>query len=408
MSGSASARLLKLFEGHRLTPTQRRIAHCLVRHAADAPFLSSVELAGLAGVSQPSVTRFAVALGFDGYPALRRSLRDTVPGGAGPDGETGTPSRADRATQTHPTGHTDHTNHTNPDDQTGQPDQPDQPDRPDQTDRADRCAGGAPRPGSPAPASPASSPAADGRERPGSTPSAEAPTDCGHPNADERPPGGGHPGNGGHPGDGGRPSAAGADRGGAGTPANAYQQAVRAEIDNLRHLSALLADPEPLERAGRLLADSSPLPVLGLRAAAAQARDFAYFAAKVHPDVRLLDEGGSMLTDRTDAAVNAGASALLCFALPRHPRETVHTLSHARQAGLRVVTIADSAFAPVAHPDDLVLPGAVGTELVFDTASAPMLLGRALLESMCDCLPEAQSRLERFDGRAAERGLFVE
>jgi hypothetical protein len=37
-----------------------------------------------------------------------------------------------------------------------------------------------------------------------------------------------------------------------------------------------------------------------------------------------------------------------------------------------------------------------------------MLLGRVLLEAMCDNLPEAQARLEEFDVRAAERGLFVE
>lgn len=280
MSG-ASTRLLKLFEGHRLTPAQRRIAHCMVRRAADAPFLSSVELAELAGVSQPSVTRFAVALGFDGYPALRRHLREV--------------------------------------------------------------------PATPGPA---------------------------------LPPEGGAP--------------------------NAYQQAVSAEIDNLRQLSALLADPAPVERAGRLLAASPTLPVLGLRAASAQAHGFAYFAAKVHPDVRLLTEGGSMLADRTDAAVRDGASALLCFALPRYPREVPAALAYARSAGLRIVTVADSAFAPVAHPADLLLPAAVGTGLAFDTACAPMLLARVLLEAMCDGLPEAQARLEEFDARAAERGLFVD
>ncbi|MDG4864523.1 MurR/RpiR family transcriptional regulator, partial [Streptomyces sp. T-3] len=79
MSESPASRLQQLFEGHRLTPTQRRIAHCMVRRAADVPFLSSVELAELAGVSQPSVTRFAVALGFDGYPALRKHLREVAP-----------------------------------------------------------------------------------------------------------------------------------------------------------------------------------------------------------------------------------------------------------------------------------------------------------------------------------------
>ena len=273
-----AARLQKLFEGHRLTPTQRRIAHCMVRRAADAPFLSSVELADLAGVSQPSVTRFAVALGFDGYPALRRHLREVAP--------------------------------------------------------------------------------------------AERPGDSG--------------------------------------AFNEYQQAVQAEIDNLRHLSAVLADPSPVIRAGRLFAASRPLPVLGLRAASAQACGFVYFARKVHPDVRLLDEGGTMLTDRIDAAVRAGASVLLCFALPRHPREVVEALEYARAAGLTVVTVADSAFAPVAQHTDLLLPAPVGTGLAFDTVCAPMLLGRVLLEAMCDGLPDAQARLEEFDARAAERGLFVE
>ncbi|CAM5647120.1 MurR/RpiR family transcriptional regulator [Streptomyces hirsutus] len=84
----------------------------------------------------------------------------------------------------------------------------------------------------------------------------------------------------------------------------------------------MLADPEPVRRAGRILAGSRPLPVLGLRAAAAQAHGFAYFAAKVDPDVRLLNEGGTMLHDRVDAAAAAGAGALLCFALPRHPRRS--------------------------------------------------------------------------------------
>ncbi|MFD4376089.1 MurR/RpiR family transcriptional regulator [Streptomyces sp. NPDC058486] len=282
MSDSPAGRLQALFEGHRLTPTQRRIAHCMVRRAADAPFLSSVELAELAGVSQPSVTRFAVALGFDGYPALRRHLREVAP-----------------------------------------------------------------------------------PERPAAAPG----EDAGH---------------------------------------NAYQQAVLAEIENLRHLAGLLADPAPVERAGRLLAGSRPLLVLGLRAASSQARGFAYFAAKVHPDVRLLDEGGSMLTDRIDAAVRAGATALLCFALPRHPREVVEALEYARAAGLTVVTVAESAFAPVAAHSDLLIPAAVGTGLAFDTACAPMLLGRVLLEAMADGLPDAQARLEEFDAKAAERGLFVE
>src|SRR5437660_2798943 len=68
--------MLALFDGVRLTPSQRRIAQCLLERGARAAYLSSGEVAELARVSQPSVTRFAMALGYDGYPALRRALRD--------------------------------------------------------------------------------------------------------------------------------------------------------------------------------------------------------------------------------------------------------------------------------------------------------------------------------------------
>ncbi|RKN08705.1 MurR/RpiR family transcriptional regulator [Streptomyces radicis] len=281
----ASARLSTLFEGHRLTPTQRRIAQCVLRAGDEAPFLSSVELAERAGVSQPSVTRFAVALGFDGYPALRRRLRE--------------------------------------------------------------------------------------RLRNGKAAAVAEPAE----------------------------------------PVNAHQRAVLAEIDHLRRLAAALAEPDLTDRiaeAGRLLARSRPLPVLGLRAAAAEAYGFAYFAAKVHPDVRLLDSGGSVLIDRIEAAAEAGADALLCFALPRHPREVGEALDAARGAGLRVVTVADSAVAPVAHPDDLLLSAPVSTALSFDTACGPLLLSRLVLEALCDALPDAQPRLDHFDVRATERGLFLD
>ncbi|HEX6968251.1 MAG TPA: MurR/RpiR family transcriptional regulator [Micromonosporaceae bacterium] len=81
--GGTTGQVLDLFQGVRLTPTQRRIAHSLVQHARAAAYLSAAEVAELAGVSQPSVTRFAVALGYDGYPALRRRLREIVDVGPG-------------------------------------------------------------------------------------------------------------------------------------------------------------------------------------------------------------------------------------------------------------------------------------------------------------------------------------
>jgi len=274
--------VLELIEGQRLTPAQRRIAQCLVAHATKSAYLSSGDLAALAQVSQPSVTRFAIALGYDGYPALRDHLRITI------DGNWHVPP-------------TDHSN------------------------------------------------------------------------------------------------------------GNQYQQALTAEIDNLRLLVADMADDAlPVVEAGRVLADSQPLPVLGLRAAGALAAAFAYFAAKVHPDVRLLQEGGSILADRLEQAREAGAQAMLAFVLPRYPREAVDALRAARAAGLRVVTVTDSPVSPAAAESDLVLPAAVGSRLVFDLHVAPMAMVTVLLQAMCDAAPgQAQRRLETFERSAASRQVFL-
>ena len=245
-----------LFRGIRLTPTQRRIAHSLVQHADSAAYLSAAEVADLAEVSQPSVTRFAMALGYDGYPALRRRA-----------------ARAATAPTRHGTGW-----------------------RRRQRDPA----GGTRRGGQPAPAR---------------------------------------------------------------RPARRDRRA---------------------DAAGRLLAATRPLPVLGLRAAAPLPAYFGYFAAKVRPDVRVLDGGGSQLTDRLEQAREAGATAMLAIVLPRYPREAVDAVREARADGLSVVAITDSPVSPVADHADVVLSAAVGTQLVFDLHAAPMAMAMVLLQAICD------------------------
>ena len=275
-------RVLDLFQGARLTPTQRRIAHCLVQHAASAAYLSAAEVADLAGVSQPSVTRFAMALGYPGYPALRRELRAVTGMGV--------------------------------------------------------------------------------------------------------------------------PAVSGSAEGGG----NAMQRALRAEAGHLGRLADQLAQLDTVAAAAAVLVASRPLPVLGLRAAAPLAAYFAYFAAKVHTDVRVLDGGGTMLMDRLDQARAAGAGAMLAVVLPRYPRESLDAVREARAAGLTVVALTDSAVSPAAEMADIVLPAAVGTQLVFDLHTGPMALAMVLLQAMCDAAPEpAQRRLEEFEATAARRHIFT-
>lgn len=280
---SQSARLLTLLDQHRLTPTQRRLAQCLLENAAEAPFLSSTRLATLANVSQPSVSRFAVALGFDGYPDLRDHMRTLF---------SDDPAAAESFEEVR---------------------------------------------------------------------------------------------------------------------RNSLQHAVAQDVANLHGLAETLADPKPVQAAGALLAASRPLTVLGLRASAAIARHFSYFARKIHPDVRLVDEGGTYLDDRLEQARAAGGSALVAFLMPRWPRETLEALRTATELGLSVVVITDQAMTPAREFADHVLVARVGSHLVFDSQAAPTALAMVVLQAMADATParELQDRLERFEQSVAERKVFL-
>jgi DNA-binding MurR/RpiR family transcriptional regulator len=267
----------ELVLSRRLTPTQRRIAREVVNRAGEVAYLSAAELAELAQVSQPSVTRFAIALGFDGYPSLKRKLRDLS---ANPKQE--------------------------------------------------------------------------------------------------------HAG-------------------------NDLQRAIRDEMANLERLADQLEDPSAVQSAAALLTASRPLPVLGLRAAAPLAGYFGYFAAKIHPEVRVLDHGGSLLPERLEQAAGSGARAVPAFALPRYPRELLDAIAEARALGMSVVVITDSPVSPAVERADVTLTAAVGSQLVFDLHAAPMVLTMILLQAMSDVDPGAtQRRLEDFELSAARRHLFVE
>ena len=272
--------LLAVVDGVRLTPTQRRIAQCLLEHSDKVAYLSAAEVADLAAVSQPSVTRFAIALGYDGYPALRRAIRT-------PAGAAGTPT----------------------------------------------------------------------------------------------------------------------------IPSNDLQHGIASEVDNLNRLVDQLADGSPdraaVDAAAQILATTRPLPVLGLRSAAPLAAYFGYFAAKVLPDVRVLDHGGSLLTDRLEQARAAGATAMLGIVLPRYPKESLDALREARAAGFAVVALTDSPIGEVADIADVTLRAGVSTRLVFDLHAAPMALAMVLLQAVCDAIPvETQARLEAFEASAARRAIF--
>jgi DNA-binding MurR/RpiR family transcriptional regulator len=284
--GVAADALLTLLDGRRLSPVQRRIAQYLLDYMPDSAFLSSVALARQAGVSQPSVTRFAAALGFSGYPALRDTLRGIAfdtPAGPGPGG-----------------------------------------------------------------------PGGDGGDNP-------------------------------------------------------MQAAVAAEIGNLRALHDMLADTRVITELARDLAASVPLAVLGQRISAPVAQYFAYAARRIHPDVRCLTYGGSVVFDALVHVSEAGGQWLLGFALPRYPAETVQALRFARRLGMRTAVISDTRFAPFAGDADVLLPAGVGSRLLFDSHAAPTVLAAVLIQAMADADPtRARDRLRHYEQLSAGQGVFLD
>jgi DNA-binding MurR/RpiR family transcriptional regulator len=308
VSGDA---LLALLGGRRLSPAQRRIAQYLLDHMPASAFLSSVALAQQAGVSQPSVTRFAAALGFSGYPALREALRVIALGPAGPaDADPPVPG-------------------------------------------AGPVAGTGPGPQSRGPGPQSQGPAA----------------------------GPGHP----------------------------MQAAAAAEIAHLQALQQALADPRAVTELGRELAASLPLAVLGHRISAPLAQYFAYAARRIHPDVRCLTFGGSVVFDALLHVSEAGGRWLFAVALPRYPAETVQALRFARRLGMRTAVLTDVRFVPFAGDADVLLTAGVGNGLVFDAHAAPAVLAAVIVQAMADAEPaRAQDRLDQYEQMSAGQGVFVD
>jgi DNA-binding MurR/RpiR family transcriptional regulator len=274
-------RLQELFAGHRLSPAQRRIARYLVTCGDEVLFLNSSDIAAAVKVSQPSVTRFAFALGFDGFPQLREQIRSFA---------------------------------------------------------RESAAGGA-------------------------TPS-------------ER---------------------------------NLIQELVDDEARNLDALADSLADPRRLQRVGAALATSRPLPILGLRVSAPLAEYVGVFARKVLPDVRVLTHSGSPLVDEISRCADVGATWMLAIGLPRYPRELHEAMVQARQRGLKIALITDTAIGPLTHDADEVLVAPVGSGFAFDSQAAPAALCAALLHTMLEALPEEdQARLEEFEQTVKEQRLFLD
>lgn len=257
--------LVELAHQHRVSPTQRRVIQYMLGSLPEVAFASTIDVAAAAGVSQPTVTRLATALGYSSYTEFRSAIRLVL------------------------------------------------------------------------------------RSEPGSANGSAAPDF-------------------------------------AATKLGFEQQ-------NIAALERTIAG-EPMARAVDLLAGTKPLGIIGLRASAALAGYLGYFANRVLPDVHVLTDAASMHDDVLQLRLD-GATAVLAFVMPRYPTATLEALAYARKLGMATVAIADCPVVPFIEDVDALLVAPVGTDLVFDSHAAAVVLAISLLDALAARNPErTQERLE--------------
>ncbi len=63
---------------HLFSKGQKLIANYIVNHYDKAAFLTAAKLGEIVGVSESTVVRFAIELGYDGYPKLQKMLQELI------------------------------------------------------------------------------------------------------------------------------------------------------------------------------------------------------------------------------------------------------------------------------------------------------------------------------------------
>jgi DNA-binding MurR/RpiR family transcriptional regulator len=186
--------------------------------------------------------------------------------------------------------------------------------------------------------------------------------------------------------------------------ADTVAEVANAEIEHLRAMVANVPR-EDFTRLVDVLVAGKRIYVAGHRASAALAQFFGYELAKVHPDVVTLCGDGSAAYDAF--RVVPPGTWMIGIAYPRYPRETVELLDFAREEGIAIAVITDSAVSPAAKRADLVLPVAAAPVSFVDSHGAPQALISALLvEYGLRARHRTETMLRRFEKIAERRRIF--
>lgn len=72
--------ITELIKGKKLSRQQKKLADFFIQNSEKAAFMTAAKVSKETGVSEPTVVRFAAALGFSGYTVFQKALREEAKG----------------------------------------------------------------------------------------------------------------------------------------------------------------------------------------------------------------------------------------------------------------------------------------------------------------------------------------
>ncbi len=158
------------------------------------------------------------------------------------------------------------------------------------------------------------------------------------------------------------------------------------------------------EQAVNLLLEADNVYVIGLRASAPMAMNFAMGLRQIRGNCHLLQPGVGDLVDQIAALTDKDLLFSLCFG--RYMRETLHAMDYARKVGTKVITVTDTPLSPAARRADLAFNVRYGVWFYGASAALFSLLNALIAAILVRQNATAQARLEKIDTIIDEFGIF--
>lgn len=123
-------------------------------------------------------------------------------------------------------------------------------------------------------------------------------------------------------------------------PQSNIQRTIYEEINNLQKIMEEVSE-EKLKYIASQVAKAETVVILGFRTAMHLATYFQFFLNKIHPDVRLVLDGGSRVYDLL-SKLDTEKTVVISLVLPRYPQEMIDVIQFLKQEKFNFFTVTDS------------------------------------------------------------------